>query len=125
LADAAYIGSKFLREPPDSGTANRSGVLAAFGRIMQNPVAQTAGLAGGAYAANNYGLATPGQLGLLGAALLANRAGLKVAASPMVIRGAPQKALAKGAQKVLPKVAVPYFLSQSAAAKEKKKTKNP
>jgi hypothetical protein len=125
LADAARVGQQFLKEPADSGTAGRSGVINAFQRVIQNPAAQTAGLAGGAYAADKYGLATPGQLGGLAGLLLLNRAGLKTAAAPSVIRGAPQRIIASSAKKVLPRVAVPYALSQSAAAEEKKKPKRP
>lgn len=125
LADAASVGQRFLKEPADSGTAARSGVLNAFQRVLQNPMAQTGLLAGGAYAADRYNVATPGQIGMLGGLLLANRAGLKVASMPSVVRGVPQRAVGTTAQKLLPRVAVPYALSQSAAAEEKKKPKRP
>lgn len=125
LADAAAVGQRFLKEPADSGTPARSGVINALQRAIQNPVAQTGLLAGGAYTADKYGLATPGQLGTLGALLLANRYGLKAAAAPSIVRGVPQQAIGSAAKKVLPRVAVPYALSQSAAAEEKKKPKRP
>jgi hypothetical protein len=125
LEDAARVGQQFLKEPADSGTAGRSGVINAFQRVIQNPAAQTVGLAGGAYAADRYNFATPGQLGVLGGLLLANRYGLKTAAAPSVIRGAPQRIIASSAKKVLPRVAVPYALSQPAAAEDKKKPKRP
>lgn len=123
IADLANIGQRFLKEPPDSGTAGRLGALMA---VARNPYAQAAGLGATAYGAEQQGLVTPGQLGWLATALVANRGLMKAGASPAVIRGVPQRAIASTAQKILPRAAIPYALTTApVAAEEKKKPKRP
>jgi hypothetical protein len=62
LGDLARIGQRFLKDAPNSGTADRMMVNAAIG--------------GGLYGAQNFGLIDPSTAMLVGGGLLANRAAL-------------------------------------------------
>ena len=95
MTDLADIGSRFLKEEADSNTASRSMAM----KIIGNPLAQAAGIGAAGYGAQQQGWVSPGQLGLLGAALLANRGMLKATNSPSFIKGVPQAKIANALEK--------------------------
>jgi hypothetical protein len=94
IVDLARIGQRFLKEPPDSGTANRVATLDAItraGGIVGGVITGAANPVDAAYlaaAAGGTALAARGARAYLGSQLLANRlvqAGLNPAAAPGVV----------------------------------------
>ena len=94
IVDLARIGQRFLKEPPDSGTANRVATLDAMtraGGIVGGVITGAANPVDAAYlaaAAGGTALAARGARAYLGSQLLANRlvqAGLNPAAAPGVV----------------------------------------
>jgi hypothetical protein len=103
LGDLARIGKKFLRESPDSGTADRALVNRALANV---------GTAGGLYGAQSAGVISPEQAAWMGAALIGNRYGLKALNSRALTQGGNPalKGLA-GIASPLPKLLPPAALT--------------
>ncbi len=78
LGGLARVGQRFLKEPPNSGTADRA---------LVNRALLGVGGGLGLYGAQREGLITPEQAALLGGGLLANRVGLRALNSRALAEG--------------------------------------